>query len=262
MPMPGMLPAVVFPVHDKSGAMLAHLETITPELKATFSRVFVSITPPTLERHQAHVEGLARDPFFDVTCAAPGSQVGDHFIVAYKRAAEQCHPQQQLHLCTLDRLAYALESEHREAFLRDVRAAGRQEKPILYQRSAAAWATHPRTYHAIEAMITRAGEVLFGRSLDYAWCHLAIRAGRLVEILRGVEGIGDLTFLGVMVLELQDEIVTWDVDWLAWEDPFILGQDPDELKRTRESDPADCAKRLAYAVPMVRALLARATRDR
>jgi hypothetical protein len=45
------------------------------------------------------------------------------------------------------------------------------------------------------------------------------------------------------------------VDWLGWEDPLVLSRDPQELKRERESDPAEAGKRLAYVLPMVDAML-------
>ena len=255
-------PAVVFPLHDSDGVMLDQLVRITPDLKATFSRAVVSVTPPTLSAHEDRVKALAMDPFFDPVRNPPGSGVGDHFLNGFRRAAELCDLNQQLHLCNLDRLAYALQSEHRESFLGDVAQVALEPRPVLFRRSLKAWATHPRTYRASEARVTRAGEVLFGRSLDYAWCHLAIRAGRLAELLPGVEGIGDLTLLGVMVLELHEEVVTRDVDWLAWEDPFILGTDPAEFKAAQEDNPADWEKRLGYAVAMVRALLARVSENR
>ena len=58
-----------------------------------------------------------------------------------------------------------------------------------------------------------------------------------------------------MVLFLQPEIKTREVDWLAWEDPFILRRDPEELKREREASPEETQKRLGYAVPMVETMV-------
>ena len=34
-----------------------------------------------------------------------------------------------------------------------------------------------------------------------------------------------------MILLLQSDIKTKEVDWLAWEDPFVLARDPEELKQ-------------------------------
>jgi hypothetical protein len=44
------------------------------------------------------------------------------------------------------------------------------------------------------------------------------------------------------------------VDWLAWEDPFLLGQDPDVLKHERENSLTETNKRLNYVLPMVETL--------
>jgi hypothetical protein len=57
-----------------------------------------------------------------------------------------------------------------------------------------------------------------------------------------------------MILKLQHDIQTREVDWLAWEDPFIEGRDADELKRERENSLAETRKRLSYVLPMVELL--------
>ena len=255
--MPAVLPIAVFPLHDPSGVRLAHLQRITPDLKELFCRAYVTVSPPTDLVQGAAVGSLARDGFFELIHNPPGSQVGDHIFAGYRRAVEGSWPGAQLHLCFEDRLIFALSTEHREAFRRDIAAAGGERRPILFQRSAYAWGTHPRTYRAIEAMATRAGEVLFGRSLDFAWCHLALRAGDLAPILPRLAGVSDLSLLAEIVVALAGTIVTRDVDWLAWEDPFIHGLDPEQARAAAERDPADHEKRLAYVGSMVRLLLAR-----
>lgn len=45
-----------------------------------------------------------------------------------------------------------------------------------------------------------------------------------------------------MVLLLQGELQTQDVDWLFWEDPFIEGRDPDELRQERETSREETMK--------------------
>lgn len=254
--LPDPLPVAVFPIHDPDGWMLEHRRAMTPQLKALFARAVVSVSART----SAGADELAGDPFFDVVRNPEGTDTGTQFLAGYRRAAELCPPEQPLHLCFEHRLAFALESEHREAFLADLRLARGAEHPILFQRSAWAWRTHPQTYYAVESMATRVGEILLGRSLDFAWCYLAVRAGRLGEVLPGLEGIRDMSILAAIVLALKDELVTQEVDWLAWEKPFILGRDPDEARAAWEHDPADHEKRLAYTIPAVRLLLAEATK--
>jgi ABC-type uncharacterized transport system YnjBCD substrate-binding protein len=110
-------------------------------------------------------------------------------------------------------------------------------------------------------MVTTVGHHLFGRELDYAWCHIAVRAGQLREIMPGVRN-PDLSMVAEMIFYLQDEIQTRTVDWLSWEDPFILQRDDAELKDEREKSPQETQKRLSYVVPMIETLirLARARR--
>ena len=179
--------------------------------------------------------------------------VGERFKGLYEFAADSSPPDQVLHLCFPDRLAFALQSEHRADFMDDVRSLDPTEPPLIYQRSERAWETHPVRYREIEDMVTHAGELLFGKSLDYAWCHIAIRAGDLRGIIAGVSEPG-MPMLAEIILLLRERINTRDVDWLAWEDPFILERDPDELKSEREISRSEIHKRLSYAIPMLHLL--------
>jgi hypothetical protein len=56
------------------------------------------------------------------------------------------------------------------------------------------------------------------------------------------------------VLLLKDKIQTKQVDWLAWEDPFIYSRDPQELKEEKEDSKEEVRKRLAYVIPMLQLL--------
>ena len=177
----------------------------------------------------------------------------------FSRLVEFCQGE-QLHLGFEHGRAYVLQSEHRAAFLADLQLANAAAHPVLFQRSARVRLTHPQTYYAAESMATRVGEILLGRSLDFACCYLVVRAERLGQLLTGLEGIGDMSLLAAIVLALKDELVTRDVDWLAWEKPFILGRDAGEARAAWESNPADHEKRLGYVVSMVRLLLAHGAR--
>ncbi|NIP56079.1 MAG: hypothetical protein GWO26_29655, partial [Phycisphaerae bacterium] len=120
-----------------------------------------------------------------------------------------------------------------------------------------AWQTHPANYRAIEGMVTIAGEQLFGRSLDFAWCHIAIQAKRLLEIVPFVQVQDDsMGFFAAIVLAMREDAKTKDVDWLSWEDPFITGSDSQSLKREREGSIGETHKRLGYAIPMLQLLVA------
>jgi hypothetical protein len=257
-----MLPAVVFPLHDPEGQWFALLAEQTPALKRLFARAYVSVTPATQVAQPAALAQLGNTAadcragagFFQLLDNAADSQIGDHFVTGYRAAAQACAPEQTLHLCCIDRLMYALH-EHPAAFCADIQAATVVATPVLFQRSAAAWATHPRNYFELEQMVTRAGELLWGRTLDWCWCHLAIRARQLRAVLPRVQR-HDLSVLTEVLLPIHHSVITRDVDWLAWEDPFACGCDADALRHVREGSPAEVRKRLAYIIPSLQVLMA------
>jgi hypothetical protein len=247
-----MRPALAFPYHDPQGTMFAHLQAILPDLKAYFERAY--ICPPRDTRdHVDIMNQLAADEFFMIFPIDKPMQIGDHFAHLYRHAALAAHPDQAIHLCYLDRICFALEGEYRAPFLADVDSLTADDLPLIFQRSARAWGTHPQNYTDIEQFVTRIGRGLFGLDLDYAWCHIVVCAGQLRETMPLVRN-RDLSMVAEMILRLQHRIHTRDVDWLAWEDPFILGRDGAELKRERENSLAETEKRLAYAFPMIDAL--------
>jgi hypothetical protein len=247
-------PAVVFPFHDPDAMLFPHLVRIMPILKDLFSRAFISLTPITLEKHPEVVPFLKKERFFNAMEVMPGTLVGDHFKLLYQNAVSASDPAQLLHLCFIDRLAFILQSKHKAQFLKDIQAVDRENAPILFSRSKAAWNTHPRNYREIEHFATRAGEFLFGKTLDFAWCHLAIQAGSLKEILLSIQN-HDMSMLAEIVLPIRDKIMVKDVDWLEWEDPFLLSCDGLALKAERENSPLETHKRLAYIVPTLQTLV-------
>jgi hypothetical protein len=101
--------------------------------------------------------------------------------------------------------------------------------------------------------VTSVGKNLFGLELDYGWCHLVVRAGHLHEIMPLVKN-PDLSMVAEMIFYLQSNIKTHDVDWLAWEDPFIFKRDAAELKQERENSLVETNKRLKYVLPMLETL--------
>lgn len=240
-------------VHDPAGIMFPHLKAITSDLQALFERVFLTVTAVTQQKSPQYSVWLQPNSFFHVTYHAADVTVGEDFLTLYRRAAAACHPEQIIHLCFIDRVAFVLQSPYRGAFISDIRNLSAEDTPLIFQRSAAAWETHPRNYHDLEQMVTTAGEWLFGKSLDFAWCHLALQARQLQQILPLLTR-RDLAMFCELVLALRDEFKTKDVDWLAWEDPFIFGRNSLELKREREQSPSETRKRLAYVIPMLQLL--------
>lgn len=247
------MPSLVFTFHDTDGSQTKLLLKILPILKQNFKNSYVSITPKT-RPHQEIVNVLESDPFFVLNFNEDDTSIGDHFVSGYRNAAEKSLPDEILHLCTSDRLSFALLSSFSSRFLKDTISLNPFQVPLLFQRSKLAWKTHPRNYYATESMVTELGRVLFGRELDYAWCHLAVCSADLRKILPRVKA-HDFVILAEIVLLLKNKITTKDVDWLSWEDPFILGKDPESYKKERENNPLETKKRMEYALPQINYLL-------
>lgn len=240
-------------MHDPAGLYFPHLAAMTPQLKQLFAYAVVSITPATRQQQASWVDRCRADSFFHILTLEPGLAVGDEFVQLYTHAATLCPADTLLHLCFVDRVAYALQSAYCAQFTADVQALQVTGVPLIFQRSAAAWHTHPRNYRALEEMVTVVGEGYFQRTLDFAWCHLVVQAGQLQAILPQIKR-HDLAICAELVLLLAESIKLRAVDWLAWEDPFILGRDPHQLKQEREQSPAETQKRLAYLLPMLEAM--------
>ncbi len=245
-----MQPAIVLPFHDPDGVMFPHLEAILPLLEQNFQAAFLAVPEGTRQRHPENIRRLEGDPFFHLFFHADDLPVGSHFAFLYRQAAQASPADQILHLCFIDRLAFALQPEFRAQFLADVNSLRAADVPLIFQRSARAWQTHPKNYFEIETFITRMGSLLFDRELDFAWCHLAIRSDQLQALMPQVRQ-SDWRMVAEMILLLLKQLRTREVDWLAWEDPFVLGRAAAALKREREGSLAETRKRLAYALPMV-----------
>ena len=232
--------------------MLPHIQAILPDLKNHFDHAYISAPPSSIELLQQ--KGLHHaDGFFTVFPIAENKPIGEHFAHLYLRAAETAHPDQPLHLCYPDRVAFALEGKYREAFLADINSVTADDLPLIFQRSPSAWDTHPQNYRELEGLVTTVGKNLFGQELDYGWCHIVVCAGQLREIMPLVKN-PDLSMVAEMIYYMQDHIHTRAVDWLAWEDPFIFGRDAAELKHEREHSLVETNKRLKYVLPMLETL--------
>ncbi len=249
-----MQSAVVFPLHDPEGATFPHLNVILPSLKSVFSMAYIGITLVTYERCQEQVRALERDSFFTLFPMPPGALVGDQFLHLYRQAAFAAYPSQVLHLCFIDRLTFILQSSHQRRFIEDVTAIESEDTPLIFSRSSTAWDSHPRNYYEIEQFATTVGELLFGKRLDFAWCHLAVCASQLGEIVTQVNN-HDLSMLAEMTLAIREGVRMRDVDWLEWEDPFLLNCSERDLKIERERSVKETEKRLSYVIPTIQTLV-------
>jgi len=230
--------------------MFSHLQRVTPQLKDIFAHAFVSISPETRHTQTSNINWLKRDQFFQVNFNQPNTLPGEHYLSGYENAVATCSPTQILHLCDVDRVAFALQSKYKDQFIADIRATNGEHVPLLFQRSETAWNTHPQNYREIEQIATKVGKILFSKSLDFAWCHLAIQVQQLKEMLPHIRK-RDFSILAEIILLLKDQLKTKNVDWLSWEDPFIYSRDPDQLKKEREDSREESRKRLGYLMSVL-----------
>jgi len=247
-----MKPALAFPYNDPDGTMLPHLQAILPDLKKHFDRAYIAPPLSTLEWLQQK-NLILTDDFFTVFHVNDVMPIGSHFAFLYQHTAETAHPDQIIHLCYLDRMSFALEGNYRDACLADIDSLTSNHLPLIFQRSQSAWDTHPQNYRQLEGIVTTVGKNLFAKELDYGWCHIVVQAKQLREIMSLVKN-PDLSMVAEMIFYMQDKIQTRDVDWLAWEDPFILNRDAEELKHEREQSLDETNKRLNYVLPMIETL--------
>ena len=247
-----MKPALAFPYNDPDGTMLPHMRNILTDLKDHFDHAYVCSPPASLELLQQN-DLILTDDFFTVYPVDAHKLIGERFHYLYQRAADEAPPEQPLHLCYPDRVAFALEGEYRDAFIADIASLTDDDLPLIFQRSHYAWNTHPQNYRQLEGIVTTVGKNLFGKELDYGWCHIVVKARQLREVMPLVKN-PDLSMVAEMIFHMQDNIKTRAVDWLAWEDPFILNRDAGDLKREREGSLDETNKRLNYVLPMLETL--------
>ncbi|HEY5730851.1 MAG TPA: hypothetical protein VIS72_12420 [Anaerolineales bacterium] len=247
-----MKPAIAFPYNDPDGTLLPHMQAILRDLKDHFDHAYVSSPPSSLELLQ-QTDLIITDNFFTVYPVDGNKLIGEHFGYLYQHAAEDAHSEQALHLCYPDRVSFALEGKYRDSFLADVDSLTADNLPLIFHRSQYAWETHPENYRQLEEIVTTVGKNLFDKELDYGWCHIVVKAKQLREIMPLVKN-PDLSMVAEMVFYLQENIHTREVDWLAWEDPFILSRNADELKQEREQSLDETNKRLKYVLPMLETL--------
>ena len=254
-----MKPVIAFPFHDPAGTMFSHLQIILPDLKEHFEHLYLCPPPSTLQQAE-RMRQLSEDDFFTIFRLEADVRIGERLNYLYTQAVHASHPDQPIHLCFLDRLSFALESSYRNQFLDDVDTLTADDLPLIFHRSSEAWATHPNNYRAIESFVMKIGEILFDKSLDYCWCHIVVQARKLCEVMPLVKRPG-VSMVAEMIYYLQEDIRTREVDWLAWEDPFILRRNASEPKHERERSNEETQKRLSYVLPMVEELV-KFSRDR
>src|SRR5215510_11277758 len=114
-----MKAALAFPYNDPDGILFPHLQAILPDLKDHFERAYIAPPPPTQKRLKPN-NFILTDNFFKIFPTTEEKLIGENFAFLYQHTAETAPPDQPIHLCYLDRLAFALEGHFRDSFLGDI----------------------------------------------------------------------------------------------------------------------------------------------
>lgn len=243
-----MKPAIVMPLFDPKGILFPCLKVVTPQLKKLFGRAIISVPPSTKAAQPECVHWAESDPFFHVIHLPDGLTVGKEFALLYRQAADLCQPEEVIHLAYPDRVAFALQTDYADTFCEDIQQLSGDDLPLCFERSPLAWQTHPKNYYEMESVMTKAGEYLLGKRLDFGWCHLVLSAKDLRRLIPQVSHPG-IAMVAELILALRHTVQNRSVDWLAWEDPYIDGVDALTLKAEREQNPNETQKRLGYVIP-------------
>src|SRR5689334_12527919 len=104
-----MRPVIATPMNDPKGLLFPHLEAITPHLKELFEVAYVSIPTATRSAQPHYCQQIDADSFFRVyNLPQDATTIAENFLPLYAFAVSSCPPDQIVHLCFIDRMAYAL----------------------------------------------------------------------------------------------------------------------------------------------------------
>jgi hypothetical protein len=241
---------LAFPYHDPQGTCNDALRRHLDRLRSTFDAICIGATPTTLSDNAPFLAEL-RAAGCRIAENGPQTSIGDHSRSALQLAVDQPGPMQPVAFLFLDRFLFALETEHKAPFLADL-ARYQDQACMVFERTPAAWATHPASYREVEGMTTRLGELLFGKTVDWCPCALILGADVAHAIVHESKNHTYAVWTEWLLLAAKHgaTIASTEVDWLSWEDPFWEQAEPQELKHAQENDPLQVVKRIQMHGPM------------
>jgi len=239
-------PVLTYTYYDPRGRREMALRRELPVLRATFAQICVSAIPPLHDEFLKSLEAEGCAVYHNV----PGASVGDHARAALRLGIEHAPRDGFIFYGFDDRILYALDSEWRALFLDDMRAEPGADA-VVFERTPAAWATHPDNYREIERMVSRAFELLCGRWIELGICALMMSAHAAEIVLPQSTAAGFEVWGEWVLLALRERlaVTTHAVDWLAWEDPYWENVAPERLKREREISREETRRRIYMNAP-------------
>ncbi len=240
---------LTFPYHDPSGKYNQAFQRQLTTLKSSFDEICISTTPPTLNDNVAfvqHLEAQGCRMFHN----APDTLYAVHSREALRLGVQHAQAQQPIFFGFLDRILFALETEWRTSFLQDVETCPAVEY-LIFERSQAAWDTHPTNFREIEHMVSRIFEFLHGKFIEFLPCAFVL-SYPTANVVLGQSISTSFDIWGewiLLAMKNHISITTQKVDWLAWKDPHWEHIAPDELKHQREISPEETIKRINMNTP-------------
>jgi hypothetical protein len=238
---------LTLPYYDPSGRYNRAFQHQLDALKSAFDAICVSVAPPTGADNAGFVRYLEAQGCVVFDNPA-GATIGDQSREALRLALG--YTDQPIFFGFLDRILFALETEWRWQFLQDLKVY-QTAAFLVFERSQAAWDTHPANYREIEQMVSRMFELLSGRSVELMPCALLLSHDVASTILNQSTSSAHEVWAEWTLLAMKNgiPITTQKVDWLAWEHPYWEDVDSDEFKRCRESSPDEVIKRIKMNMP-------------
>ena len=241
---------LTFPYHDPDGRYNQTFQRQLANLKSEFDAICVSAVAPTLENNAVFVQYLV-DQGCVVFNNAPNTPIGDHSREALRLALSHRQAQRPIFFGFLDRILYAMETNWRTSFVQDLNAY-RASDFVVFERSAAAWNTHPSNYREIEGMVSRMFQLLCGRFIELMPCALILNSSMAEAVLSQSTSPSYEVWAEWILLAIKSGIpvTTSQVDWLEYQHPYWERIEPDLRKQERETSGEETLKRIRMNMPV------------
>lgn len=241
---------LTFPYYDPSGRYNQVFQRQLATLRSTFDAICVSAVVPTSENSSGFVQYLEEQGCV-VFNNAPNTPIGDHSREALRLALKHGPAQRPVFFGFLGRILYALETKWRSSFLQDLKTH-RASECMVFERSQAAWSTHPSNYREIEQMVSRMFQLLCGRFIELMPCALILSSSAAAAVLRQSTSPSYEIWAEWILLAMKNgiRVTTNQVDWLEYQHPYWERIEPDILKQERETSGEETIKRIRMNMPV------------
>lgn len=211
---------IAFPYYDPTGKYNQSFQRQLPALKSAFNAICLSVVPPTAHGNADFVRYLEEQRCLTFRHPA-GTLHGAHSREALRLGLDRAQPGESIFFGFLDRILFALETDWRDRFLSDLKTLCSNDF-VLFERSEAAWQTHPDNFREIEQMVSRMFEFMHGQSIDLMPCGFIFSRSTAEVILAQSISASTEVWGEWVLLALKNKIpiTRQKVDWLAWKDPY------------------------------------------